>query len=84
MHESAKPIVPDCMAMILPPQDRDPHMSYAIVHIINRDDYGPGWWHFETDDDFYWIEHESQLMRLDDPDLQKQIEAEKHRGRSPA
>ena len=84
--EKAKPIEPGCLARILPtPNDEHPEFVWMDCEVVRRhyDEIEPGaWWEISIigislPEQFFVVQVEHGLRRIDDPDIQKEIESER-------
>lgn len=85
----AKPIEAGCLALIV---DADSEAFGRMTQVIGKnpnhqlDPGGEGYWYIDLPrepldgqpaPDGYWSADNNQLLRIDDPDIQNQIESEK-------
>ena len=79
MMESAKPIEAGCMAMIVGSTQR-PHHNGRIYQVHRKSDDINGWsvWELKR---YEYLAYENHLMRIDDPDIQDQLEEESRKSK---
>ena len=81
--ESAKPIEPGCMALVLRMHPSWAGFIPSIVQVKDRCLAVPNNWYLDIKhplDPMMGVHtHENTLVRIDDPDLQKQIESEREK-----